>query len=88
MYIDFDRLLKVCRLDLEKEAREKMEKEIAEIIKYFDTLDSVKIDEIKEYHSKSDVEVLRKDEVKEFENIDGLLKNTKIYRFYVVGPKI
>jgi len=88
MYIDFDRLLKVCRLDLDNEAKEKMEKEIAEIIKYFDTLDSVKIDEINRYHPKSDVEALRKDEVKEFENIDGLLKNTKVYRFYVVGPKI
>jgi Asp-tRNAAsn/Glu-tRNAGln amidotransferase C subunit len=86
MHIDFDRLLKVCRIRLEKEEKEKMEKEIDDIIKYFDVLDSVKIEEVNEQRAK--VERLRKDEVKQFDNIEGLLKNTKTYRFYVVGPKV
>jgi len=86
MYIDFDRLLKVCRIRLDKEEKEKMEKELEEIIKYFDVLDSVKIEEVNEQHAK--VERLRQDEVKQFDNVDGLLKNTKTYRFYVVGPKV
>jgi len=86
MHIDFDRLLKVCRIRLEKEEKEKMKKELDEIIKYFDMLDSVKIEEVNGQHAK--VERLRQDEVKQFDNIDGLLKNTKTYRFYVVGPKV
>jgi Asp-tRNAAsn/Glu-tRNAGln amidotransferase C subunit len=86
MQSDFDRLLKVCRIRLGKEEREKMEKELDEIIKYFDVLDSVKIEEVNEQRAK--VERLRKDEVKQFDNIEGLLKNTKTYRFYVVGPKV
>jgi len=86
MHIDFDRLLKVCRIRLEKEEKEKIGKEIDDIIKYFDVLDSVKIEEVNEQRAK--VERLRKDEVKQFDNIEGLLKNTKIYRFYVVGPKV
>ena len=86
MQSDFDRLLKVCRIRLEKEEREKMEKELDEIIKYFDVLDSVKVEEVNEQRAK--VESLRKDEVKQFDNIEGLLKNTKTYRFYVVGPKV
>ncbi|MGC8710590.1 MAG: Asp-tRNA(Asn)/Glu-tRNA(Gln) amidotransferase subunit GatC [Candidatus Micrarchaeia archaeon] len=87
-YIDFDRLLKVCRLRLEPSEKEEIEKDVLDIIKYFDTLDSLKIDDIKVYHSKSDVEVLREDNVEAFGNVEGLLKNTKTYRFYVVGPKI
>ncbi|MFP3215187.1 MAG: Asp-tRNA(Asn)/Glu-tRNA(Gln) amidotransferase subunit GatC [Candidatus Micrarchaeota archaeon] len=86
MQSDFDRLLKVCRIRLDKEEKEKMEKELEEIIKYFDVLDSVKIEEVNEQRAK--VERLRKDEVKQFDNIEGLLKNTKTYRFYVVGPKV
>jgi len=87
MYIDFERLLKVCRLSLRNDEKEKMEKEINEIIKYFDVLDSIEIKEAKE-HQTSNVEVLRKDEVRPFDDIDGLLKNTKTYRFSVVGPKV
>ena len=49
-------------------------------------LDSVKIEEVNGQHAK--VERLRQDEVKQFDNIEGLLKNTKTYRFYVVGPKV
>ncbi|MFP3279046.1 MAG: Asp-tRNA(Asn)/Glu-tRNA(Gln) amidotransferase subunit GatC [Candidatus Micrarchaeota archaeon] len=86
MQSDFDRLLKVCRIRLDKEEKERMEKELEEIIKYFDVLDSVKIEEVNEQRAK--VERLRKDEVKQFDNIEGLLKNTKTYRFYVVGPKV
>jgi len=86
MQSDFDKLLKVCRIRLDKEEKEKMEKELEEIIKYFDVLDSVRIEEVNEQRAK--VERLRKDEVKQFDNIEGLLKNTKTYRFYVVGPKV
>ncbi|MGC8538452.1 MAG: Asp-tRNA(Asn)/Glu-tRNA(Gln) amidotransferase subunit GatC [Candidatus Micrarchaeia archaeon] len=87
-YIDFDRLLKICRLELEPDEKEKMQKGIVEVIAYFDTLNSFNA-EVEGTASKEEKPgVLREDVVKEFDDVDGLLKNTKTYRFYVVGPKI
>ena len=86
---EFDRLLKICRLRLNSKERAKIKAEVDEVIKYFDGLDSIKCDDLKEsYHPIPIPGRLRDDDVVEFENVSGILRNTKIYRFYVVGPEV
>ena len=86
---DFDRLLKICRLKLADNDREKIKKDIDEIISYFNTIETIDCDTY--LPSYQPVEVLpkkRPDKVEHFRGSAKLLKNSKIYRFYIVGPKI
>ncbi len=86
---DFDRLLKTCRIKLEGNEKEKVKKDIDEIIAYFNTIESVDCD--KYTPSYQPIEALpktRPDKVVPFNDTGRLLKNSKIYRFYIVGPKI
>lgn len=86
---EFDRLLHICRLRLGSEERSKIKAQVDEVIEYFDAIDAIKCDDLEEsYHPIKIPERLREDAVKEFENVNGILKNARIYRFYVVGPKI
>lgn len=87
--MDFDRLLKICRLRLSEKESLEIKKEISSIIEYFDAIESVKCDELEpSYHPIKVEGKLREDEVKPYENPDALLKGTKTHRFYVIGPDI
>jgi aspartyl/glutamyl-tRNA(Asn/Gln) amidotransferase C subunit len=86
---EFERLLKICRLSLKDEEKEKLRKQIEEVIeKYFDKIESVNCDEPPAYHPIEIPGKLREDEPKQFDNIVGLLKNTKTFRGYVISPKV
>ncbi|MEM3227769.1 MAG: Asp-tRNA(Asn)/Glu-tRNA(Gln) amidotransferase subunit GatC [Candidatus Micrarchaeaceae archaeon] len=87
-YKEFERLLKVCRLRLGEDEKEKMKKDIDEILSYFNEIDKVKGDAEPAYQPIDLPEQLREDSVIPFEDVDAILSNTKTYRFYVIGPKI
>jgi aspartyl/glutamyl-tRNA(Asn/Gln) amidotransferase C subunit len=86
---DFERLLSICRIRLSEEEKKAVKGEIEAVIKYFDAVEGIDCDKEEEaYHPVPIPQKLRKDKVEECEDADLLLKNTKTYRFYVVGPKI
>lgn len=85
---EFNRLLKICRLKVDDSSKSKLKRDIDEIIGYFNLIDNIDCDEEPAFHAVDIPGRMRKDEVKEFKNIKGLLKNTKTYRNYVIGPKI
>ncbi|MCL5018026.1 MAG: Asp-tRNA(Asn)/Glu-tRNA(Gln) amidotransferase subunit GatC [Candidatus Parvarchaeota archaeon] len=86
---EFDRLLKVCRLKVPAKQREKLRKDTDDILRYFDKISEVKCDDVKPaFHSIDIPGKYREDKQAKFENVEGILKNTKTYRFFVIGPKI
>ncbi len=86
---DFDRLLRICRLSLEKGEKAKIKHEIDGIIEYFNTIDGVDCDKYSpSYHPIDIPSKRRKDEPEQFPDVGKLLRNSKIYRFFIVGPKI
>lgn len=86
---DFDRLLKICRLRLPEGEKARIKKDIDEIIAYFNTIESVDCDRYAPSYQPIPIPAKkRQDRVEGFRDIGKLLKNSKIYRFYVVGPKI
>ncbi len=85
---EFDRLLEVCRIRLSEDEKEKMKKDINEVLSYFDRIQKIECDLDPAYQPVDLPEQLREDVVKDFKEVDLILKNTKTYRFYVVGPKV
>ena len=86
---EFSRLLKICRISMSESERHSIKKDIDEIVEYFDILDEVDTKGAKEaFHPINVPEKLREDRARNFEDAPLLLKNTKTYRFYVVGPDI
>ena len=86
---EFSRLLKICRLELSEKEQKGIKKDIEEVVAYFDILENVDTGNAKAAYQPIDVpEKLREDKVEQFGNVEGILKNTKTYRFYVVGPKV
>ncbi len=86
---ELSRLLKICRLELSEKEQKDIKKDIEEVVAYFDILENVdtKGTEVA-YHPINVSEKLREDKAEQFGNVEGILKNTKTYRFYVVGPKV
>ncbi len=85
---EFERLLGVCRIHLSDPEKEKMKREIDEVLDYFDKIERIKCDLEPAYQPIDLPEQLREDVVKDCEDADMILKNTKTYRFYIVGPKV
>lgn len=86
---EFDRLLTICRLRLSDSEKAQIKKDTDDILSYFSTIESVDTSKLEpSYHPIEIPEKLREDKVEPFENPDSLLKGTKTYRFYVVGPEI
>lgn len=86
---EFSRLLSICRIQLSESERQLIKKDVDEIISYFNSLAEVSTKGVKEaYHPIKIKEKLRDDEPSEFSDTNLILKNTKTYRFYVVGPNV
>jgi aspartyl/glutamyl-tRNA(Asn/Gln) amidotransferase C subunit len=86
---EFDRLASISRLRLDENEREKFLKEIDEVIRLFDEIEKADVDSLEPAFHPIDIpQRLRGEEPEAFGNKKELLGNTKIYRFYVVGPKI
>ncbi len=84
---DFDKLLKISRIGLEVKDREKILKDVTEVINFFDLLDSFESGNQYAFHPVDIPEKLRDDEPKPQES-DTFTKNADTYRFFVLGPKI
>ncbi len=85
----FDRMLRICKLRLSGSERDRIKADIDNVISYFDTIESVDCDGYLPAYQPVDITPrTRKDKVDAFRESDRLLKNSKTYRFYMVGPKI
>ncbi len=88
-YEEFEKLLKICRIELNSEEKEKIKNEIEEVINdYFNKIDRIECNEEPAYHPIDIKGKLREDIPSEFENNKGILENTKTYRGYVISPKV
>ncbi len=86
---DFERLLKICRLSLEQGEKARIKQQINDIIDYFNTIESVDCEKYSPSYQPIDIPSRkRKDVPVQFHDAGKLLKNSKIYRFFIVGPKI
>lgn len=86
---EFDRLLKTCRISLASDEKSQIKKDTDEIIAYFNTISDVNCDGYAPAYQPINVAPKRrKDVVEHFKESGKLLKNSKIYRFFIVGPKI
>ncbi len=86
---EFNRLLKVCRIKLEESEYDSIKKDVNEILEYFKVLNELDTSGVLEaYHPIKIPEKTHDDTVFKFNNTEGILKNTKTYRFYVVGPDL
>ncbi len=85
---DFERLLKIARIHLTDSEKEKIRKDIEEIINYFNEVDKIDCDLKPAFHPIEIKGETREDVIERFDNVQGLLKNTKTYRNYVIGPKV
>ncbi len=86
---EFDRLLKICRIHLDKSEYQSIKKDVDEILEYFKILDEVDTSKVVEaFHPIKIPEKTSDDTIQEFNNTEGILKNSKTYRFYVVGPDL
>ncbi|MCL4398939.1 Asp-tRNA(Asn)/Glu-tRNA(Gln) amidotransferase subunit GatC [Candidatus Parvarchaeota archaeon] len=86
---EFERLLKICRLDLDKKEKDRLKDDTEEILKYFDQISKVDTHDLRPaFHPIELQGQTRKDKVIRFDKSERLLKNTKTHRFFVLGPKV
>ncbi len=86
---ELEQLLKICRLELTDVEKASIKKDITSIINYFNSIEDAKCDSFEAAYQPIDIkERLREDEIIKNGNPDDLLKGTKTYRFFVIGPNI
>ncbi len=86
---EFERLLKTARIELDEEEYSLIEKDINQILRFFDRLENVSLeDEELAFHPVEIPEKLRKDSTETRDGIENIFYNGENYRFYFLGPKI
>ncbi|MEM0201383.1 MAG: Asp-tRNA(Asn)/Glu-tRNA(Gln) amidotransferase subunit GatC [Candidatus Micrarchaeaceae archaeon] len=86
---EFNRLLKICRIKLNEKEYNSIKKDVNEILDYFKILNELDTSKVSEaFHPIKIPEKLEEDNINDFDNVEGILKNSKTYRFYVVGPDL
>ena len=86
---EFNRLLKTARIDLDEEESAYIEKDINDILRFFDKLEDVSLnDEELAFHSVEIPEKLRDDSNENKNEIENVFYNGENYSFYFLGPKI
>ena len=86
---EFKRLLKTARIELDEEESAAIEKDINEILLFFDKLEGVSLDnEELAFHPVEVPEKLREDSTQNKNEVDNIFYNAENYRFYFLGPKI
>lgn len=74
--IDIDYVLKLARIYLKKEEKEKIEKDLIKIVSYFENLNKIDTDKIEPtFHATGNKNVFREDEVKDFKYKDDIIEN-------------
>ena len=86
---EFKRLLKTARIELDEADSVSIEKDINNILRFFDKLQEVSLkDEELAFHPVEIPEKLREDSAEEKNKLRGVFYNAESYRFYFLGPKI
>ncbi|MCL4398769.1 MAG: Asp-tRNA(Asn)/Glu-tRNA(Gln) amidotransferase subunit GatC [Candidatus Parvarchaeota archaeon] len=86
---EFYRLLKVARVELDEREVESIEKDINDILAFFDKLESISLeDEKMAFHSVEIPEKLRSDVADNKDKLNNVFYNGESYRFYFLGPRI
>ena len=84
------RIAKLSSLKLKEEEIEEYRKNLQDILNFANTINSIDTSKLEETNGiSSNVNVFREDEIKEFDNIEGLMKNapTKENNMFVI-PKV
>ncbi|MCL5412812.1 MAG: Asp-tRNA(Asn)/Glu-tRNA(Gln) amidotransferase subunit GatC [Candidatus Marsarchaeota archaeon] len=85
---EFDRLAKICRLRLTEDERKRIMHDTGEILSYFNTIEDVNCEKYPPAYQPVPISGRKRpDKVSNFKDATKLLKNSRIYRFFVVGPK-
>jgi aspartyl/glutamyl-tRNA(Asn/Gln) amidotransferase C subunit len=85
---EFERLLKITRLKLTQAEKERIKADVDEIIKHFDSIDSIDTEEKPAYQPIDVPTRLRKDDVIPFSDVEALKKPSKLHNGYILGPKL
>lgn len=85
---EFERLLKITRLRLTDEEKNRIRNDIEEIIGYFNKIDKIKVDEEPAYQPIEVPTRFRKDTISKFDDVEGLKRQSKLRDGYILGPKL
>lgn len=85
---EFERLLKITRLKLTPEEKERIKADFEEVISYFDKIDKIETHEKPAFQPIEIPTRLRKDEIKPFKDVEALTKPSKLKDGYILGPKL
>jgi aspartyl/glutamyl-tRNA(Asn/Gln) amidotransferase C subunit len=86
---EFYKLLKTARIELEDEELDPIEKDIEDILDFFNRIESVPLDaDNMAFHSVDIPGKLRQDKEDGKDDIDNVFYNSESYRFYFLGPKV
>ncbi|WP_022854891.1 Asp-tRNA(Asn)/Glu-tRNA(Gln) amidotransferase subunit GatC [Thermodesulfobacterium thermophilum] len=93
MPISLEEVLKIahlCRLEFDEEEAKKFSEELSKILDYFETLQTLDTQDVPPtFHAVKLPTPYREDEVKTFDNIEGLLANSpKSKDNMIVVPKV
>lgn len=87
--LEFERLLKTTRLKLDDTERAAIQKDIEEVIGYFEKIGEIDTEgEEKAYHPIKVDARLREDSVSKFADVDMLKRQSKLHDGYIIGPKL
>jgi len=87
MDIDIDYVLKLSRLHLKEDEKIKIEKDLKDIVKYFENLNEVNTEGVEPtFHAIKNKNIFREDKVKDFKDKEKILNNApeKEDRFFKV----
>lgn len=86
---ELDRLLAVCRISLKEEEKARIKADVEEIISYLGQVAAIDCADLEPAYQPIDVPTRFKDDkVREFKEKELLLKGSKLYKGYVVGPNL
>ena len=86
---EFERLLKITRLRLDDLEKREIQKDIEEVIGYFESISEINTEgEEKAYHPIKVDARLREDKVSEFKSVEMLKRQSKLQDGYIIGPKL
>jgi aspartyl/glutamyl-tRNA(Asn/Gln) amidotransferase C subunit len=86
---EFERLLNSARIELDEVESASIEKDIKDILVFFDKLKNISLDDEElAFHPVEIPEKLREDNTENKNKIGDVFYNAENYRFYFLGPKI
>ncbi len=87
--LEFERLLKITRLRLDDLEKKAIQKDIEEVIGYFENISEISTEGEEKAHHPIKVDArLREDGILGFEDVEMLKRQSKLHDGYIVGPKL